>query len=590
MTARRPRPRPGIPLLTGLLTGLLVPSALAAPASAATPQAAATPAPVTTSAPVITPQTLGRLPETGQAPSASPDLLPPLSLESVDPAVVWPGDKFTVSVIVTNQTDATLVDPVVEVWVGWRPVGSRSALADWVYGPIAPDMTPHAVEGLEPLAPGESAPASVTLAIDTLALGEGPRGPREMAVTVFDRGGERPDEPLAQVRTFMIWDPASGATDGTPADNVQVSLIAPLTGPPVRWEPGGADHGSGLTLQEQRPTAEYLEQLASLTRSGNSLGQLLEVAQATGTLHYGPDALALAVDPAVIAAALHSPDPELQAWAEALLETAAPKYRLPAYDPDLAALSRAGLSEYGLSDIVFSPIVPAWEPPEGWGPVLGWPGGAPVPDLETLGTARAASITTAVVEAGLEAHLGTVTGRAEVEVQEGYISALIADATLSELLHRATEVTGPTPLAMSRAEIVQRVLAETAMVSADNFGRDTHLLVVFPRNWNPAVEYLLAPLRALDDAPWVRLAPLDELLATDPPAVSRRPLPFSSSQEGELEVAVVQQLDAARSELDIISTVAEDPSPLRRVLTPGLTSVLSVAWRYQPAERAAAVD
>ncbi|MCL2594206.1 MAG: DUF6049 family protein, partial [Promicromonosporaceae bacterium] len=344
-----------------------------------------------------------------------------LQLESIEPAIVWPGDAVTVTVTVTNSSAAPIAEPLIEMWVDWRLLADRAALIDWVAAEaIAPEIT-HAYLALDdPLPAGESHTAEVSLNVDALGLSAGAFGPRKLSITLRDQARETPADALAQIRTFLIWDPTNEAEGNR--QQVRVSLLDAVTGPPL---PGTRASGA----------------LRDATAEDGRLSALLTVAQATATLADAPDSLAFAIDPALLATALAATDPQVVGWATALLEYGATTdvFALPAYDPDLAALARAELTEYSLGDILYTPVPPPWQTPEAWLGPLAWPGGDQEPDLRTLSAARSAGLTTAVIPFGMATTSGTASGLAQMHVGGGEITALIPDAPLTELLYLGTD-------------------------------------------------------------------------------------------------------------------------------------------------------
>ncbi|QAY69519.1 DUF6049 family protein [Xylanimonas protaetiae] len=523
-------------------------------------------APAAVAAPSPTPSAAS----SGAAATAeAADAAPRLTLQTLTPAVARPSDHLTLTVKVTNPTPRALKGATLDLAVDWARITQRSALADWADGDSTRRLSTQLHEPVPELAPGASTTVTLALAVDALHLGQGARGPRALAVTLHHGG-----DTVAELRTFLLWDPQSAddaAADAT--DPVRLSLLAPVTGPAV-------DPANPLST----------DRLAGVTAPGGALARTLaavEVAQQSTGTH---GALALAVDPALVATAAASDDAQISAWAGAVAQRGdvTDVYPLPPYDPDLAALAHGKLSDAALQAATSTPLPGGWTVPPTWGPPLAWPAGTTAPDLVTLAAARTAGLGTAVLPTGFGPTSGTVTGRATVPTPEGDVAALVADRTLSRVLTEATD-TASAPAAESTAQSVQRLLAETSVVATQRAGDEPHLLAVLPRGWAPDVDALRTTLAALTSSGWVQAAPVSALLATDPPQVNRIPLRDSEPQDDELSPGDVRRLDVARTELDDLAAVAHDPNDIIAPLAPALAAPTSVAWRAAPEARAAAV-
>ncbi|QAY63983.1 hypothetical protein ET495_12930 [Xylanimonas allomyrinae] len=505
---------------------------------------------------------------------------------------------------VANPTAEVLEGASVRLWIGWKRVLSRSDLAAWADGTGGRPGTPQKTLDVPSLAAGAHIDLTFSLPVDGLRLTGDDRAPRELAITLADGRST-----LAAVHSFLLWDPAppgegtpsgdSGARGTTPESpeppspepsdtgqtgtgktgtgktgTVGLSLLAPMTGPAL--DPADP-HSAGA--------------LAALTAPGGPLARTLAavgVAEgATGTR----GALAIAVDPALVATATASHDPQTTAWAGAVtgLGDRTSVSPLPAYDPDLGALAHADLGAPDLTGALTAPLPAGWSVPSTWGATVAWPAGS-TPDVATLAAARAAGLSTAVVMDGLAPSQGTATGLAAVGTNAGGVTALVADQALSQVLAAATDLAGGEAPVLSAAEATQRLLAETAVVAFQNAGDEPHLLATLPRGWSPDADALHATLGALQASGWVRLAPLDELRASPVPTVERTPLPGSQPQDGELAPLEVRRLADARSAVASLAAVADDPRAVTSLVAPGLAAPVSVAWRSSPTDRSTAVD
>ncbi|WP_426310139.1 DUF6049 family protein [Cellulosimicrobium sp. E-16] len=501
-----------------------------------------------------------------------------LEVSSLQPTVLGPGDTLTVTARVTNGTAETLGSPLVALGIDRRVLSTRSALESWTTigldGRVGVRVTG---EDLGALAPGATAETTLTVPVAELDLHAGSDwGPRGISLTVSDGGARQ-----AVQRTFVLWEPSGEVTP------LRLSVVAALTGPPVDPDPQAYD-----------------DALAAAVATDGRLGRLLA---ATG----GAPEVAWVADPALLAAATGAGDPAVSAWADAVSAAAAGRsaFALRAYDPDVAAFAHAGLA---LPEGTPLPAAPepttedatdgdttdddastteetsgtdaAADPTASWRTDLAWPGDA-VPDLTTTTLAAASGATATVVGPGGlvpdESLTYTPSGVAEVATAAGPVKALVADPVLTALLS-AGDGSGVTA--------TQRILAETAVIARERPAEQRHVVVALPRSWEAEPTLFTARLDALRAAPWVDLAPVDDLLASAPPAVERTTLPDDVPGEGEITVAQLRALDRSRADLAAFATVSADPATITRPLEPGFVTPTAVAYRAAQPSRVLAVQ
>lgn len=522
---------------------------------------------------------------TTAAPPAAADTVPEgedavtLELTSFAPTVLAPDSTLTVTARVTNGTEQTLGSPAVTLGVDRRALRTRSALESWTTtgldGRVGATVATEDVG--RPLAPGESADVTLSASAAELGLGMGnDPGPRGLAVAVSD-GGTR----LAVQRTFALRAPAD---DVSP---VRLSVVAAVTGPPVDPDP-----------------VAYDDALSAAVASEGRLGRLLA---ATG----GTSDVGWVADPALLAAAAVAADPAVNAWADAVSGATAGRstFALRAYDPDVAAFAHAGLAlpegtplpssgtssdpasgtsaddtTDGTDDAADTGTPAPPDPTNGWRTDLAWPADA-VPDLPTTTLAVASGATATVVGPGGlapdESLTYTPSGVATVTTSAGPVTALVADPVLTALLSAGDG---------SGVSATQRLLAETAVIARERPADQRHVLAALPRSWEPEPGLFTARLDALRDSGWVDLAPVDQLLAVEPPAVDRAALPEDAPADGEIGAAELRSLDRSRAELAAFATVAADPTALTRPLEPAFVTPTAVAYRAAPPSRTLAVQ
>ncbi|UKJ63039.1 hypothetical protein H1Q78_15180 [Cellulosimicrobium cellulans] len=523
---------------------------------------------------------------TSTSTTAETDDAVTLEVSSLQPTVLGPGDTLTVTARVTNGTAETLGAPGVALGIDRRVLSTRSALESWTTigldGRVGVRVTG---EDLGALAPGATVETTLTVPVAELDLRSGSDwGPRGISLTVSDGGARQ-----AVQRTFVLWEPSG---DVTP---LRLSVVAAMTGPPVDPDPQAYD-----------------DALSAAVATDGRLGRLLA---ATGD---APE-VAWVADPALIAAATGAGDPAVNAWADAVSAAASGRsvFALRAYDPDVAAFAHAGLA---LPEGTPLPAVPepttddrptgdatsdatddatdddaaatdetpgaatAADPTASWRTDLAWPGDA-VPDLATTTLAAASGATATVVGPGGlvpdESLTYTPSGVAEVATAAGPVKALVADAALTALLS-AGDGSGVTA--------TQRILAETAVIARERPAEQRHVVIALPRSWEAEPTLFTARLDALRAAPWVDLAPVDDLLASAPPAVERTALPDDVAGEGEITAAQLRALDRSRADLAAFATVGADPATITRPLEPGFVTPTAVAFRAAQPSRVLAVQ
>lgn len=195
-----PSSRPSVhPVLGALLTALLMTASVLVGAGLPTlPAAQATGAPHAVDAPALPPK-----PATDAAVSMDLVSLTPTSLEE--------GSTLTARVEVTNTSSEPLPALSLELRTLTSRVTDRSALASWQADTTADTSTPSLATSpeVDELAPGESTTLTVTLAADELGYSDAPYywGTRRISLTAV-----ADEDPLASIRSFMVWRPAGAET------------------------------------------------------------------------------------------------------------------------------------------------------------------------------------------------------------------------------------------------------------------------------------------------------------------------------------------------------------------------------------------
>lgn len=576
--------------VAGLVAGavLLLPALAAAPAGAAT-----------------LPREGAAVTDVPAAP-ATDDLPVSVSVTDVSPQVLRPGEDLTVTARLRNEGDEVVERPRASVRIYRYRMSSRDELARWAAaGASSPVGDVAATTVLdEPLAPGQQTTVEITVPASAVGLlrTDDAWGPRGMAFDVFD-GSTR----VGIDRTFLLW----STTDDVPS--TRLGVLAPVVGPATDPAATGADAGddgddggpsatgapdaSAAPTPTPTPTATggtdgeasgaddgADDALTALTSAGGRLSRLL---QATGD----HPSVTWAVDPALVDRAASGSRAD-RAWLSELEDAVGSRevLRLPWADPDLAAVAHAGAPAPDADLLRLAQDVtgstedsPLWADAE---PVL-LPADD-VPDLVTA-TRAAASAPGVPLVVGSSAlppvGVAPVGARADVTTDEGAVTTLVPDATLSALLGTPSAVQP----GATTATTAQRALAETAVLARTGDDAGVDVLATLPRDWHASPTLTSAALDALESAPWVDTVGVGELATGTDTAAERGNLPASSRAGTELTPAWVNALAADWRAAGEFASVVEDPAALLDGLDAALVAPLAVAWRDDPDGRATAV-
>ena len=525
-------------LFTGLLVGLavLAPALLAAPATAT-------------------------------VPAATEQVLPILvEVTRISPQALAPGDDLTVTVTVTNTGAGAIAEPRVLVNLDRSGFLSRSSLDAWrEAGPYAPAGTAIGrVDLEEPLAAGATATTTVSVPAASIGLSSLARtwGARGLAVEVVD-AADPTRLRLGLARTFTVWFPPQDVTPTT------LSVVVPLTGP--------------------APTADQSTAVAAQTARG---GRLDEVLRATAS----HPAVTWAVDPKLLAVA----DADLLAngstWAEDVLQAAEGReiQLLPWGDADVSALAHATsaglalLAEERSAQTATDLGLDATD-------VFAWPGVATT-DLETALFSSDRGNRAVVVAPGelLPPSLLTYTPSALTTARSGStdIDLLVPDAELSRSL--TTGMTLEQEAAGGSAQLTGAtaaadLLAELAVITRERPSDGRHLLAALSRGWTPDASIASAQLSAIEDAPWVRLAPVSELAASEDPIVDRGSLAQRETRSTEVSAAELDATATAVTDRVDVAAMGADPQALVGDPDGDRLAPAALAWRSDPPGRATSI-
>jgi hypothetical protein len=543
-------------------------------------------------------------------PGAHDQPLLHIVIDSITPFVLRPGETVRLAGSVVNDSEDSLADVHIRTRAQTRAVGSRSGLAralvdsDPLGSEVLTDVDLHA-----DLPAHASIPWSADLPPDVVGRGQTELSVYLLGVEARGRlgdGGERttvarsrvpmpfvpPQARFRPSRLAMLWPlvatPARGPSlaylDDTLADSLEQSgrlktlldsgstprattilgrgLVGPAQPLPLTWvaDPallqGAADLADGYRVAAGRGTAEGQGKEAAANWMREAVG-VLHAADQQGRL-----------------------------------------ITLPYADPDLEALRRNGLS----TDVGVAVRRGAEQVRD----VLGlaapddivWPPSGQV-SPETLDLLAVSKVGTLLLSGNAmptsEPLSYTPNARAEVQSSAGAMPVLLSDPVLDSVLAAAVARPGltsglaPEGETPSAGALVQRFLAETAVITAERPSRSRDLLAAPPRRWDPTAEFVDRLMSQLGDVPWldvtplgaIRQGPVDDVTRTGPTypnGLRRSELSRRYLTEPRVGVAALRSvLRDLRSVLGDQAATATVPFDL------ALLRSESSQWREQPA-------
>ncbi|MGY1727639.1 DUF6049 family protein [Geodermatophilus sp. SYSU D01062] len=536
------------------------------------------------------------------APATDPERPVTVDLTRLEPRTVAPGGTVTLAGTLTNDGTETLTDLGVRLQRG-LPVTTRADLLAADADPATASTTPfQPLPG--PLAPGDSAPFTVTVTTADLALDRD--GVYPLLVNVNGTTADGEPSRVGEVRTHVVQQSAP------PATATAVAWLWPLAERSHR-DASGRFVDDGL--------AEAVSDGGRLDRALSAV-ERLPAAVAPAPTSLAP--VTLAVDPALVEElSIMAEGPydvggeedagtgteAAAAWLERLRAVAAdhPVLALPYGDVDADALQAAGLEAALTRALPGAAPGAEGDTPESGGVVseaspgpagaalladvlgvtprtdLTWAaGGALRPD--TLATLREGGVEQVVVassalsdgDAALGIPGGGAAARTTVPGTDGPVEALVADAGLSSVVGTADTAEGGPRVAE------QRYVAELVLVSqqtpASPAGQS--VLVAPPRDVDPDPETVAAMIT--DTAlPGLRPASLTDLSAGP---VADAGTPVDQAGAAVLDPAGMAGLVAATAlRDDLAGAVVEEPATVLAGYDAALARAASVAWRDDPA-------
>ncbi len=528
---------------------------------------------------------------TGIGPASAPaDAAQPIAtnaqikiiVSQLTPTVIKPKSMITVSGTLTNTTHQTLAKPSVRLQAG-PALTSRSELqaADTI-PPTSDAATCDFGKPLADLAPAVTVSFTTRCSAKTLGLTT-QLGVYPVLVNVNAIQADGTHARVGQANTFLPYFPQR------PHAPTQVSWIWPIIDHPHRMS-SGVFHDDLLSK--------------SLAASGR-LGRAVQIALDAPT----KVALTVAIDPAVVADAVGMTDPHgyrVQQGTSTVRGRGGPiatdwltrlrtlvhrpnvtVVAVPYADPDLVALTRAGLtSELSTGYVQGTTILTNDLGIRDTAPIAYPPAGEL--DDATLYALAGLRLSAAVLSPDALPAVDTVNPTpdaiAALPAQGASMLGLVTDPSLSALINRPVPVDG-------HRLADQRFLAELAMITAEAPNTPRHVLIAPPRRWNPS-PISSAMLADTAGVPWSTSSSAQDLLAA--PTATRRGALTYPAAAGHAELspdATARIAHAARLIDGFRSTVNNRDADT--LLTPYYEAVLragSSAWRGNPDQQEPYLD
>ena len=470
-----------------------------------------------------------------------------LEITEISPAVVEPGQDFTVQATITNNTAEPIADPRVALRIHRFRLGSNAELLSWAEAPLS-DSAGDVLNTLvfeEPLEPGQSRSFEITgLAQDLRLSGAADAwGPRGIAVELTDAGRR-----IELERTFLLWQP----TADLPVN--RVAIVAPL-----------AASAAEVPLATGQVTADSYD-------DGSRLTQVLEASESSAAISWF-------VDPAVVAQAPIE-------WTEQL-EALIPGrdiLLLPVNDADYSALAHGDgqwlvdLAEIDLDSQLL----------ENGRTDVAWPLELSAQTAEFL---VAQNYRFAIVPQGQNGTGMNGTGQPNSEQRSPDETATLAHITAGNqnltLVQPNLDLQALLTSTGNTAQNTQFLLAQTALGARNQLPLTTDSLVLLPRYWQADPADFAYKIAAMEQASWLQLSEISTVLGGQGAALTS--LPEVTPGEGALAAADLSELRGLWDRFSEFSQVLPDPAAAQEAYFPRFQALTSVRLRDVASEQDAAL-
>lgn len=497
-----------------------------------------------------------------------------VSMDSIAPAYLTPGEPQDVSGVITNLDDHVWRDLQVYLVMSPSPMTTRAQLAAALDSPATAYSGNRVTEpgrylNLGSLQPGES--ASYHLSVPFAQLGLLLRAPGVYSIGVHviatdENGVRNPSEATGRSRSFI---PLMPRQVDTP---VALSLVWPFQAAVQR-----AADGSYLNA----------DVLAGEVSSGGHLRRMLDMARAAGDVP-----LTAVVDPGVLDALSHiadgstcenaprtdsAVDPRQRSVGEFLRDLLTLAQTQPVWAqgfgrPDLTALaSRPGTGLVHAVDNATSDSLGDFD-------LSGRRVYLPTQNVDTTALAQLSPSIVALVSAeqlrGWRLEDGPVV---TLRTTDPSVDVLVADRSLTD--------GGPAPVPSDTAlQVRQRLLSESALLSLEGTANgvpDAGMVFVASPSWDPGPFWPSAGFFSAFDASWLRMATLDSQLARGPFESAPRLAPARAPAQ-TLSPTLLDTAEDIVRRARVLRAVGGDDPTLRACSDQSVALAVSEYWRADP--------
>lgn len=509
------------------------------------------------------------------------------SVATDNAGVLGTGQDLSVSVTVSNPTDAAVSTGTVTVWLDPRAMTSRGSLTDWLGS--ADPVTGSTTLGEAPLPPLESGTSTVVrVTVPAAAVPFGTRpdsGVFGIGATVSTGGAQ------TEARGSVVW---SAADAGTRSN---VGVVMPIVSPST---------GDGLISAAD---------LATYTAANGVLTRDLDGLEGHSTVTLGIDPMIIAsiraLGNAAPATALDwlsrlatlpnetfslgygdaDPTGQVQAGATAPLAPTSLAYALDAKNfsptptsigqPLATATPESTAGPTPTPTPTSGPTLPSLEVLTGWDFTLdgiAWPGDKTTRAAD-LAPLTAAGLSTVIVS-GDNTNAADLDSTPNAPVTVTGSSVVASDQRLSDALRSA--ISAPSDVAWNMA--MGKLNAQLQLISAEG-GDPRHLLIGLDRSWPSSGTQLKRTLDALFSSPWASPATFPSVRAAAPSSG----LTLTDAPESQARLDSIRALLADETSLGAFSSVLDAPETLTGRVRAQLLTLLAVSWQNPRTDWSAAV-
>lgn len=549
-------------------------------------------------------------------PQAAHDALD-VAITHMTPAVLRPGDDWTIKATVTNNGEEKLTTPVLRLRLQNYVPNSRSALAAWnisgaSYSPIV--LRAHRLE--KDLAPGQTKKVSFTIPAEDSPFSRYSQwGPRGIAITATS------GQIRAAQRTTVLWYPDHDPIDTT----TELTVLAPLTPTSQEWS-HAVDSGTSVAQAAAPRLAPVVRATAHAPVSWALDPALLDdgplgeaaISTLTDTAAGPTEEPTQPEEPATPAEKDTSPSSTPQATEDrtpAQTENQQPSDQAHESDqPDGATDEAHDTSGTELADMIardasardvvafgYADADPAAlrldrdqvlydaaaaqasqlfasheiQPIED----MLWPARH---DLQSLATLADHGVRSVILPGDTQDPVTPLTyspsGRSRITTEAGELEAALWDTRISAIFDSTR-----TPVQMRQA-----LLAETAVIAREHPADGRGFLAALPRDIGSDPDHLQAimdTLAAVEEAPWLELTNMRSLLGRSDPGIEREPLPPEPLSQPVLTPAQVADLSGAWSSLTALAQITPADEKVFGSLGSNILSAFSTTLVASPQTR-----